>query len=224
MKKIVFFVCAIFTLASVQAQSERYTKVMTEKVAAVDTVRTADGWRELANTFERIADAEKTQWLPYYYAALAQVNTGYFSMNSNNPTAGGMSATIDPLADKAEALLTKAKANYGAKEYSEFFVLEKMIASMRMMADPMTRWQQYGPVAAQALAKAKALDPENPRVYYLEGQDKYYTPEQFGGSKTEAKKLFEEAVKKFATHKEESALHPHWGKGSTVYFLAMASK
>lgn len=211
------------SFAQAQAQSERYNKVMAEKIAAVDTVRTANGWRELANTFERIGDAEKTQWLPYYYAALAQVNTGYFSMNGANPTAGGMAATLDPLADKAEAMLAKAKGLYN-KEHSEIYVLEKMIASIRMMADPMTRWQTYGPKAAEALAKAKTMDPANPRVYYLEGQDKYYTPEQFGGSKTEAKKLFEEAVKRYEAFKPETALHPQWGKGSAVYFLGLASK
>ena len=222
MKQILLMVTGLFIFNSSFAQSERYTKTMTDKVAAVDTVRTADGWRELANAFERIAEAEKTQWLPYYYAALAQVNTGLFLMNSMDE-GSNMGKVLDPLADKAEAMLTKAKTLYG-KDHAEFFIIDKMIANVRMMVNPQTGWMKYGPIGAKALANAKKLDPENPRVFLLEGQDKFYTPEQFGGSKAEAKKLFEGSIARYETHKPETALSPQWGKGTAVYFLAMASK
>jgi hypothetical protein len=99
-----------------------------------------------------------------------------------------------------------------------------MIATLRMMADPMNRYMQYGPQAQQALETAKKLNADNPRVYLLEGQDKFYTPEQFGGSKTEAKRLFEEALKKYNAHSPASAIDPVWGKRSTEYFLAQANK
>ena len=46
-----------------------------------------------------------------------------------------------------------------------------------------------------------------PRVYLLEGQDKFFTPEQFGGSKTEAKALFEESIKKQETFKPASSIY-----------------
>ncbi len=88
----------------------------------------------------------------------------------------------------------------------------------------MNRYMKYGPEAAQALETAKKLNPENPRVYYLEGQDKLYTPEQFGGSKPEAVKFFELALKKFAAFKPESSIHPSWGKQMTEYFLGEAKK
>jgi hypothetical protein len=84
----------------------------------------------------------------------------------------------------------------------------------------MNRYMTYGPVAQQALETAKKLNPANPRVYLLEGQDKFYTPEQFGGSKTEAKKLFEETIVKVDAFKPESSIHPHWGKSVAQYFLA----
>ena len=58
------------------AQNEKYIKAMESNVAKVDSNNTVDGWKELANTFERIAMAEKTQWEPYYYAAFANVMAG----------------------------------------------------------------------------------------------------------------------------------------------------
>jgi hypothetical protein len=220
MKKIFFL--AILTILSTIAfsQSEKYTKAMQEKIAALDTTRHPEQLSALSNAFERIADAEKTQWLPYYYAALAQVNAGYSSIDGSMK--GGMADKLDPIADRAEILLNKAEAI--SRENSEIYIVKKMIASLRMLADPMSRYMTYGPQAAEALELAKKYNPENPRAYYLEGQDKLFTPEQFGGSKEDAKKLFELALQKFESNKPENALMPNWGKNSTEYFLSMAKK
>ncbi len=39
----------------------------------------------------------------------------------------------------------------------------------------------------------KKLDPENPRITIMEAEDLYFTPEQFGGSKTKGIELFKKA-------------------------------
>ncbi|OLY91349.1 hypothetical protein SAMN05444008_1271 [Cnuella takakiae] len=216
MKKIFFLSLLLFAFGFGNAQSERYLKTMEAKVAAIDTTYNPAGLVELANTFERIGDAEKTQWLPYYYAALAHVNSGLMQMNGGSVDA----AKTDPIADKAEAALNKAAAL--TPDNAEVQILRKMIANLRMMGDPMNRFMTYGQQGAQALAKAKTLNPDNPRIYMLEAQDKFYTPEQFGGSKAEAKTLFETAMQKFASFKPESSLHPQWGKRTVQYFIAQA--
>jgi hypothetical protein len=69
------------------------------------------------------------------------------------------------------------------------------------------------------MAKAKTMDPTNPRPLLLEGQTKFYTPEQYGGSKSEAKQLFTKALQLFDQFKPSSDLHPTWGKAATNYFL-----
>lgn len=215
MKKVIFLAIGVVMAAASFAQSDKYMKAMETRVAGLDTIRNPETLKEIGNAFERIGDAEKTQWLPYYYAALAHVNSGY---SLTGGQMGGMSATLDPIADKAEILIQKAEAL--SKDNSEIFVVKKMIATLRMMADPMTRYMQYGPQAQQALETAKKLNPANPRVYLLEGQDKFYTPEQFGGSKTEAKALLEEAMKKYDAVQPASQIEPQWGKAITQYFLA----
>ena len=212
MKKVLFLLALLFSTIVLPAQSEKFVKAMQDKVVAVDSVRNTEELLALSAAFERIGDAEKTQWLPYYYAALAQVNAAYMlGMENLKPE------KVDPMADKAEVLLVKAEAS--VQKNSEIFVLKKMIASLRMMGDPMNRWQTYGPQAAEALQTARAINPENPRVFLLEAQDKFFTPEQFGGSKTEAKKLFEEALKKYETFKPATPLDPVWGRSAAVYFL-----
>lgn len=215
MKKTLASLTFLLTVAvTAHAQSEKYTKAMEANVAGIDSLHTAQAWTDMANSFQRIADAEKTQWLPYYYAALGNVMTGYMQ---GEPGAPAATDKIDPLANKAEELLNKAEALN--KDNSDIYCVKKMIATLRMMADPMNRYMTYGPLAAEALQKAKSLNPENPRVYLLEGQDKFYTPEQFGGSKTEARTLFETSMKKYESYKPESSIHPQWGKSQVAYFL-----
>ena len=222
MKKIILNAGFLLLAVASMAQSDKYVNAMKANIAQLDSMVVKQNSVELANNFERIAEAEKTQWLPYYYAALAQINSGYSLVQTQDVMAGGLGTTLDPIADKAEGLLNKAEAL--SKNNSEIYVVKKMIASLRMMADPMTRYMTYGPQAAQALETAKKLNPNNPRIYYLEGQDKLYTPEQFGGSKTEAKKLFEEALKKYDAFKPESSISPSWGRSTTQYFLTQAQQ
>jgi hypothetical protein len=221
MKKIILIMCAFVIATGAFAQSEKYMKAMEQQLAGYDTVRNSESLQALANSFERIADAEKTQWLPYYYAALSNVNLGYNYVFGAGPM-GGNADKGDPLADKAELLLNKAEAL--SKDNSEIFVVRKMIATLRMMGDVMNRYMTQGPVAAEALAMAKKLNPDNPRIFMLEGIDQYNTPEQFGGSKTEAKRILEEALKKYESYKPETPIHPTWGLQTTQYFLSLASK
>jgi hypothetical protein len=211
MKKVSFILIASLMAVTVMGQSDKYTKAMEALVPAVDTTHSQEGLSELANSFERIANAEKTQWLPFYYAALCNINKANMHFQKSELD------KIDPLMDKAEPLLTRAEEL--EKNNSEIFCLKKMYNTGRMMADPMNRYMTYGAAAAAALETAKGLNPENPRVYLLEGIDKFYTPEQYGGSKAEGKKLFAEASKKFESFKPASSIHPSWGLGQVKFFL-----
>lgn len=213
MKKGIFVMMASLLMTNSFAQSEKYIKAMEALVPAVDTTRSMDGLNDLANSFERIANAEKTQWLPFYYAALCNINMANTYYLLQQPE------KIDPLMDKAEPMMNKAEEL--EKNNAEIMCLKKMFNSGKMMADPMNRFMVYGQAASEALEIAKSLNPDNPRVYLLEGQDKYYTPEQWGGSKTEGKKLFEEAIKKFGTFKPASSIHPSWGLGMAKYFMTL---
>ncbi|HUC79840.1 MAG TPA: hypothetical protein VMR70_02955 [Flavisolibacter sp.] len=218
MKKIVLLFAGALLFSTTFAQDEKYTLAIQSKLAAIDTARKAEDLLALSAAFERIADAEKTKWLPYYYAALTQVNAAYSASPNMQPEA----AKTDPMADKAAAFINKADAL--SPNNSEIYVVKKMIATLRMMADPMNRYMQYGPAAEEALQTALKLNPENPRVYLLQAQDKFYTPEQFGGSKEEAKKLFEQAKKKYASFKPATDLEPTWGQPMTDYYLGELAK
>ena len=218
MKKLILVMAsAIAFCTTALSQDEKYTMAIESKMAAIDTVRKPEELVALSASFERIAEAEKTKWIPYYYAALTLVNSAYFTGMENLKA-----DKVDPIADKAEALITKAESL--SPKNSEIYIVKKMIASLRMMADPMNRYMTYGPKAEEALQMAMQINPNNPRVYLLQAQDKYFTPEQYGGSKEEAKKLFQMADKMYSVFKPASTIDPVWGKPQVDYFLAQMNK
>jgi hypothetical protein len=212
-KTFIVTTVALSGALAVQAQSPKYLAAMKQNVAQVDTAHTLDALVDLGNRFERIGEAEKTQSLPYYYAAYCQVMTTFL---------GADKSKADEIANKAEDLITKAESL--DKATSETWVIRSMIATAHMMVDPQNRYMQYGPPQMEAIKKAEALDSTNPRPIYLEGQNKFYTPEAFGGGKAIAKPLFEKALAMFATFKPASEIAPSWGMHATEYFLSMCNQ
>ena len=63
-----------------------------------------------------------------------------------------------------------------------------------------------GKDASEALQKGLALDPNNPRLYYLQGMSLFNTPAQFGGGKDKAKPLFEKSVALFKVRSAQTAI------------------
>jgi len=191
-----------FLVISANAQSEKYIASMKSNIAAIDTsFKNPADLLSLANKFERIAIAEKNQWLAYYYAALCQVNYTYMEQDKSK---------IDAIADKATELIDKADALQ--PNNSEISCIKSMIASAHMMVNPMQRYMEYGPESQSHLDAATQQDPANPRPEYLKGQGLKYTPEQFGGGCATAKPVLQSSLDKYNKFKTASELHPNWGK------------
>lgn len=204
--KSIFFSFFILGTIFVSAQTDKYEAAMKKNLALFDSAKTTSQFQAVANTFERIGDAEKTQWLPYYYAGLALSIPGWTDPNIDKDANG---TRINTLCDEAEALDTN----------SEIYVLRNMSATQQMMVDPQTRWQTYGTQASKDLQIATRLNPDNPRIYYLQGQSLFNTPPAFGGGKDKAKPLFEKAIALFKKDKPKP-LWPNWGLDATEAQLA----
>lgn len=202
MKRTILLMIAMTIFTTSFSQSDRYMGAMKKNMDAIDTsFRNPTDLVALANNFERIANAEKTQWLPYYYAAFCQVNAGYVDKDKTKS---------DAYADKATDLINRADSL--SPKNSEIACIKSMIASCHMMVNPMQRFMEYGQEVSAYMDEAITLDPTNPRPYYLKGLGLKYTPEQFGGGCATAKPLLQTAIEKYETFKPASDIHPGWGK------------
>ncbi|MEN5057845.1 tetratricopeptide repeat protein [Sphingobacterium kitahiroshimense] len=204
MKKIILPLILLMTFG-VHAQS-RYFKTMEKNIQLLDSARTTDKLLEVSSSFERIAETEKNKWLPYYYAALAQTRIGLSKDNTINK---------DQVAQKAVVLAQKGEA---IEKNGELCSIQSMAATIQMLVDPQTRWQEFGTRASKAIEEGLQLDPSNPRLYYLKGSIIFNTPAFLNGGKSKAKPFFEKALELYSsTHVEP--LYPSWGKNATEHFL-----
>lgn len=208
MKSLLIFALLVFTLYPLHADDEKYTKAMKKNISEIDSIKTVDEFIKTANKFERIAQAEKTKWLPYYYASFLYTLASFTdSVNEKKDT---YLDYADNLASKADSL---------DQNNSEIYTLKGMIAQARMQIDPMNRWKKYGAVADNNFKKAIEFNPLNPRPNYLIGVGLYYTPEQFGGGIAAAKPYLEKSLKNFDEYKPENELRPNWGREAVERLL-----
>jgi len=205
MKKTILALVLLASLAA-GAQTDKYNQVMQKNIALLDSAKTIDDLQSVAGAFDRIGDAEKTQWLPYYYAALAQTWIGWRPDMKDK----------DANAEKIKAFLAKAES---LEKNSELYSIENMAATQQMMVDPQSRWSSYGQDASAAMNKGLQADPNNPRLYYLQGMSLFNTPPQFGGGKDKAKPIFEKSVTLFKSA-QPKPLYPKWGQQQAEAMLA----
>ena len=180
----------------------KFLAAMQSNLKMLDTAKSAETYIMLSNNFERIGNAEKKYWEPYYYASFC-----YALMAANTPD----KTKIDFLATKAEEYLQKAEAI--AQNNSEISALHAMIINTKILVDPISRFQTYSIESASYLKLSKEQNPGNPRPYLIEARTKLFTPEAMGGGATAAKPIIEKAIALFNDFKQENSISPNWGSG-----------
>ncbi|MBC5994958.1 tetratricopeptide repeat protein [Pontibacter cellulosilyticus] len=208
-KHILFFAAVILFVSSSFAQNNNYETTMAKNLELMRSGKTAEELQQAANGFERIATAEQKEWLPLYYATLTYINISAKEKDESKK---------DQYLDKGQEHLNKA-LKLVPKE-SELHVLQGYVHLARINVSPIARGMKYSGMATKAFEKAKTLNPENPRVYFMLANTKYNTPKMFGGGPEAAKPYLDQAKEKFDVFKPASAIAPNWGKSQTEAMLA----
>lgn len=212
---LLLLLCSASFFAQAQ-QQDRYTQLMTQTVAVLDTARSSETFVQASNTFERIAMNAPKEWLPTYYKAYCQMMLATGEMQ-----AGRIEACTAHL-DAAQDALNAASAL--APKESEVVALQGYIYQGRIWENPMTKGAEFSPKVQQTLEMAMSLNPQNPRPYYLLGQQLLFTPEFYGGGGKAALPWLEKAEALFGAEAPASAMHPRWGKYANAYMMGLARK
>ncbi len=188
--------------------NEKYEKAMQANIQSLYKAQTTEEFQQAINFFERIGDAEKEKWEPYYYASF-----GYLMISTREQDG----AKKDALLDKATDVLKNASVI--KPDDSEIVALEGFIYMMRVTVDPASRGQQYSGLAMQTFGKALSLNPENPRAMALMAQMEFGTAQFFKASTTSACEKAIKSIEMFETFKSDNALAPKWGKETAMSML-----
>ena len=209
MKKLVLS-SLIFLTLTIYGQDNIYYNSMKDAIDSMNTIKSLEDFKSIANIFERIAKAEQDKWLPHYYTGYIYIILGFKQQGDQNS---------DQYLDIAQENIDNALAL--VQEESELYTLQGLLYQARIMVDPQTRGQIYSQKAAQALEKAIDLDETNPRPYYLLGSNIFYTPEAYGGGLEAACPMLKTAKEKFENFTPADSISPDWGQD---YNLQLAEK
>ncbi|NML20262.1 hypothetical protein HHL16_05230 [Pseudoflavitalea sp. G-6-1-2] len=221
--KRIFFTVSIVALAGLAANAQEsagstnsdpaFIRIMESAIQKLDTASSSTTLLQLGNDFERIGNAAKSAWQPFYYAAFCYTA---LALNTNDKSG------VDAIAEKAAAFLIKAEALHPGN--SEVSTVQAMLANARLLVDPPARYQELSVVAAAWLKKAHEQNPANPRPYLVEARTKLKTPAMLGGGAEAALPVLEEAVKKFKQFQPSGSIDPNWGSADAQKLLEQLKK
>ena len=189
--------------ACLMAQSARYPAAMKANFKLLHEATTMQEHNSVAAAFQRIASAEKTLWVPYYYAALAKINGAMHAEGVDKDLTG----------QQVDSLLLQAE---GIERNSELSTLHYYNEILKMSVNPAERFMQAAPLLEKYYKMATMQDSTNPRIYFLRAQTLLHTPESFGGGKKAAHPLFQKVVDLFTANKAvtdtATDFRPTWGE------------
>lgn len=205
-----FFILLLSIATTVFAAS--YEETMIANIQKMNSAKTTAEFTTLANQFERIANAEAGKWHPAYYAAYCYIMpVAMVEMSSDEKH-----KLLDLAQSKMDVLLKSFKTE------SEIFALQAFVYQMRIT--DMSKGFKYSSLAGETLDVAEKLNPNNPRVYYIRGNNVFHTPKAFGGGKSKAKPLFVKAAELFENQKPANTIEPGWGAEHNKQMLAICNK
>ncbi len=202
MKKIILLLAIVVVSLVSKAQKPEYFQTMGETLSQFSTVRSVSDMQALGNKFQMIANAEKTEWLPLYYHAHCYILMSFMEQ--------GDAAKKDSYLDEAAKSIEKLIAMTPGE--AEVFALQSFYFTGRLVVNPMERGQEFSGLSGQAVGKALAIDPTNPRAKFIKLQMDMGSAQFFG---TDPKSFCPQAKEQLANwdnFKPKSPIHPNWGK------------
>jgi hypothetical protein len=201
MKHFLIYTLLLILGPGLMAQdNSSYMMVMVKQKKAFRMAQTVQDFQNLAETFERIANAETDQWHPLYYAGLCYIN---MSLVLDNPE------MKDSYLDKAQGFIDRALLIY--PDESELYVIQALSYQARIQVNPDERTAAYSRKAEEALTVARDYNAENPRIYYLLALNQLYASDDMAEAISPACENFQTAVNKFRNFRPEHVLSPTWG-------------
>ena len=203
MKNVIISISAIFSLGfnflSAQ-ETNRYQQEMQQTLALYDSVKTLADYQNIVNRFERVATAEKEEWLPGYYAGLTYVYMSFVR--------GLEDDARDEYLDLAQNWVEKCQEL--SPNNAELVVLEGYVKMAKVSVSPAIRGAYMTPQVSALFSKAVKMDPQNPRAILMQGRWKLGTAQFFGSSTDEACALVAASIPLFEAE-DGSSINPHWG-------------
>jgi hypothetical protein len=199
---------ALLGLACSTICGQAFEESLKSAFAKFDGASSLQAMLAASSQIDIIALKNPNQWASNFYTAYAHIKISFALTDKNQR---------DQYLDAADKSLIKAEKL--ASKDQEVFILRAWYAKARIAVDPTERWKKFGDVYDDAIARAKHLSAENPRIYFLEGNGPFFKPKIWGGGKDKAKPYFLKARELFTREDKSDILKPFWGEKANEDFL-----
>lgn len=152
-------------------------------------------------TFDRIGQAEKTNWIPYYYAANVGITSSFGERDKNKKE-----VLMENAAKYIDMALNISPDN------SELYTLKGLLFTAIVSSNPMVNGPKYSGETMEIYNKAIQLDTTNPRPIYLRGQFQMGAAKFFKQDLQPFCKEVENSIDKFDNFTPKGKYYPKWGK------------
>ena len=156
--------------------------------------------QEASALMERIAAAEKSNWLPNYYVALINTTEAFNPANK----------------EKVPAMIIKAQdaidnATLISPNNDEIMVVQAMLYTVILIQDPMTNGVKYTGLVMEQYGKALAINPNNPRAVFSKAEFEIGSAKYWGTDTKPMCAQIGKSIQLFANFKPETPFSPKWG-------------
>ena len=185
--------------------------IITIKAEQKEALNNADTLKlkEIATRLDRLSSFGEKEWLIDYYLAY-----NYYSMCNLTQDKKEKGRYIEEAKKMIEKSINKKD------DFSESHAFYSSILGMEIGLKPYLGMKN-GIKSGKEIEKAHKLEPNNPRVYIIEGISAIHTPALFGGGIDKALEKLNRAVELFQKEKEDRGIYPDWGRDEVFIWLGI---
>jgi len=202
MKTLTLTIITLLISGVVYAGNPKYEKAMEAALNQLDQCQTITDFNAVANTFKRIGDAEKSEWLPLYYQAFSQIIMSFMEQKDK--------VKKDAYLDLAESSINKLLESN--PEESEVYALQGFMFTARLVVDPQTRGQKYMMLSGESVGKALKINPTNPRALYIQLSNETGAARFFGNDIAPYCDRINHLLENWEAYNSGAKFYPKWGK------------
>lgn len=185
-----------------QADKSKFYQKMGQNLGQFAACQSIEDFNNLSNQFARIAQVEKEEWLPLYYAAHCKIIMSFME-NEDKVKKEAYLDEADIFFENLEKL---------APQESEVYALKALCYTARLVVDPATRGQEYSMKIQQEAGKSLAINADNPRAQYIILSNEIGFAKFFGKETVEECKRVNILFENWDSLQSENSLMPSWGK------------
>jgi hypothetical protein len=202
MKTLTLTIITMLISGLVSAGNPKYEKAMQNALEQLEQCKNTEDFNLAANTFYRIANVEKSEWLPLYYYAYSHIIMSFIENKDM--------VKKDEYLDVAESAINTLMESH--PQESELYALQGFMYTARLVVDPASRGQKYMQLSGQSIGQALAINETNPRALYIQLSNETGMARFFGNDIAPYCERINLLLNNWEVYNDSQEFYPTWGK------------